>query len=59
MCSNLKSIKFEGNAPETFKYSNSISGIEEPYDVNFKVYYHEGATGFTSPTWYGYETEIW
>jgi hypothetical protein len=55
----LEKIKFEGNAPATFEYSDSIMGVWEPYYVYFTVYYHEGAEGFTSPEWYGYSTEIW
>lgn len=60
-CSGLKKVKFEGNAPETFEftYTDPDLGIEETWDLDFTVYYHEGATGFTSPTWYGYKTEIW
>ena len=52
---NLKKIKFEGNAPEGF-YSEERLGLDE---MNFTVYYHEGAEGFTSPEWNGYPTEIW
>lgn len=59
MCSGLEKIMFEGNAPDTFEYSDEISGVWEPYEVHFTVYYHEGAEGFTSPEWYGYPTEIW
>ena len=59
MCSGLEKIMFEGDAPATFEYSDEISGVWEPYDVHFTIYYHEGAKGFTSPEWYGYLTEIW
>lgn len=52
---NLKKIKFEGNAPEGF-YSEERFGLDE---MNFTVYYHQGAEGFTSPEWNGYPTEIW
>lgn len=58
-CSGLEKIKFEGNAPATFEYSDSVMGVWEPYYVHFTVCYHEGAEGFTSPEWYGYPTEIW
>ena len=44
---------FEGYAPELFRVENA-----EPAGT-FTVYYHEGAKGFTSPTWNGYKTEIW
>ena len=56
MCSGLKKIMFEGDAPTTFEFSDSVTGVWEPYDVHFTVYYHEGAEGFTSPEWYGYPT---
>lgn len=59
MCSGLEKIMFEGDAPATFEYSDEISGVWEPYDVHFTIYYHEGAKGFTSPEWYGYSTQVW
>ena len=59
MCSGLKKVMFEGNAPNTFEYSDEVSGVWEPYDLDFTVYYHEGAEGFTSPEWYGYPTKTW
>ena len=59
MCSGLEKIKFDGDAPSTFEWSDEIIGVNEPYDVHFTVYYHEGAKGFTSPEWYGYPTELW
>ena len=58
-CSGLEKVKFEGNAPASFEYSDSVMGVWEPYYVHFTVYYHEGAEGFTSPEWFGYPTEIW
>ena len=58
-CSRLEKVMFEGDAPSTFKYSDSVSGVWEPYDVHFTVYYHENAQGFTSPEWYGYPTANW
>lgn len=59
VCSGLEKIMFEGNAPATFEYSDPISGLWEPYNVHFTIYYHEGAQGFASPEWYGYPTQIW
>jgi len=59
MCSGLEKIMFEGDAPATFEFSDEISGVWEPYNVNFTIYYHEGAEGFTSPKWYGYPTQVW
>ena len=46
----LQKVYFEGNAPEWFMTEEKAP---------FTVYYHEGATGFTSPEWNGYKTEIW
>lgn len=48
-CSTLTSAEFLGNAPATF--SNSAF-----WDVssNFTILYHSGTTGWTSPTWNGY-----
>ena len=59
MCSGLEKIMFEGDAPDTFEYSDELAGVVNPIDLNFTVYYHQGAIGFTSPTWYGYVTNIW
>ena len=59
MCSGLEKIKFDGDAPSTFEWTDEIIGVNKPYDVHFTVYYHEGAKGFTSPEWYGYATELW
>jgi hypothetical protein len=49
-CGKLKAAVFMGNAPAmTFQvFSNTASG--------FTVYYFNGKTGFTSPTWMGYPT---
>jgi hypothetical protein len=58
-CSGLEKIMFEGNAPSTFKYTSSVAGVREPYDVHFTVYYHENSQGFTSPEWYGYPSANW
>ncbi|MBQ8287973.1 MAG: leucine-rich repeat protein [Clostridia bacterium] len=52
--SSLEKVFFKGNAPD--KFINDILRVEDP---TFTVYYHEGATGFTSPEWNGYKTEIW
>ena len=49
----MEKVMFEGYAPELFRVENA-----EPAGT-FTVYYHEGAKGFTSPTWNGYKTEIW
>ena len=59
MCTGLEAVKFEGNAPSTFKDSDPIYGVWDPYEVHFTVYYHQDAEGFTAPEWYGYPTQIW
>ncbi|MDD3138460.1 MAG: leucine-rich repeat protein [Lachnospiraceae bacterium] len=48
---NLNSVEFEGNAPTMANYVFSIPSS------GFTVYYYNGATGFTTPTWTaGYAT---
>jgi uncharacterized repeat protein (TIGR02543 family) len=47
-CNNLVYAEFLGNAPKIS--SNTFGGASD-----FKVYFHEGRTGFTYP-WYGYKT---
>jgi hypothetical protein len=54
-CDTLQAVKFEGNAPGSYQYGYP----ELIEDANYTVYYHEGATGFTSPEWCGYPTEMW
>ncbi|WP_418791817.1 leucine-rich repeat protein [Phosphitispora sp. TUW77] len=44
-CSNLVSATFAGNAPSM---ANFVFPNVHP---NFTVYYYNGATGFTTPTW--------
>ena len=59
-CENLVAVKFEGNAPNDFLCeSDLINQIFSKYPVNFIIYYHQNAQGFTSPTWNGYETAVW
>ena len=53
-CSALSKVKFEGNAT-AFKLANA-SFTEE---INYTVYYHEGAEGFTASEWEGFRVEIW
>ena len=45
-CSSLSSIIFAGNAPAM---ATRIFSFDPS---NFTIYYYNGATGFTSPTWY-------
>ena len=54
-CANLQAVKFEGNAPEKYRYKGPIH-----IDCGeYTVYYHKDALGFTSPQWYKHPTEIW
>ena len=57
LCPRLVKVAFEGDAPEDFHpgdpYPPSKNGM------NFKVLYHEGAKGFSSPQWQGHKTELW
>ena len=57
-CSTLKKMKFEGNAPTAYVYTDSDLPMT-PDGVSYTVYYHEGATGFTPDDWCGYQTAIW
>jgi len=50
--SSLTNITFEGNAPSV---GRSAFGWIDP---SATIYYYEGATGFTSPTWEGRQTEM-
>ena len=50
-CSNLAQVIFKGNAPAIGAelFSNTASG--------FKIYYTADKTGWTTPTWHGYNTQ--
>ena len=50
----LKSIYFLGDAP-TFPEKGTLFGI--PDDIT--LYYLPSASGWTSPVWKGYNTEVW
>ena len=52
-CSSLLTAYFKGNAP-TIIYTNSFQATAS----GFTIYYLEGTTGFTSPTWFGYPAFI-
>ena len=47
-CTSLRSALFLGNAP------TMGSGVFGGCASGFVIYYNGGATGFTTPTWYGY-----
>lgn len=46
---SLTSAEFLGNAPTTFCYD-----VFSRNSSNFTIFYHSGTTGWTSPTWNGY-----
>lgn len=48
---NLTSAEFLGNAPATFG-----NGVFSGNSSNFTIFYHNGTTGWTTPTWNGYNT---
>ncbi|MES2707418.1 MAG: hypothetical protein V4726_12545 [Verrucomicrobiota bacterium] len=48
-CTGLKAALFQGNAP-----ANLGDRIFERAAIEFTIFYHEGAIGFTSPKWRGY-----
>ncbi len=55
-CTHFTTMRFEGNAPETFA---TVKKEEWGYCPDFTVYYHDGAKGFSSPEWKGYKTAVW
>ena len=68
-CENLKAVYFLGNAPETvgefaFQMSYYDDANETSSNINIPgltLYYLEGASGWTSPTWGAdaYPTAVW
>ena len=55
-CSKLKNIKFEGDAPQNYLTDIPPEFFSAP---DCTLYYHAGASGFTSPEWNGLPTKIW
>jgi hypothetical protein len=57
-CIALASATFEGNAPAAFGFNplfgSNPSTVFQSTAAGFTVYFFNGATGFTTPTWYGY-----
>jgi hypothetical protein len=51
-CRTLTRVYFNGNAPSMGSY------VFGGYAVNFSICYIAGATGFTTPTWYGYPASV-
>ena len=68
-CKNLKAVYFLGNAPETvgeyaFQMYYYDDATDTSSDINIPgltLYYLEGASGWTSPTWgaEAYPTAVW
>ena len=58
-CKVLKKVYFEGAAPEAYVNTIASDPPMVPENVDYTVYYHEGAEGFTSPEWCGYPAKIW
>ena len=50
-CSNLYYARFYGNAPTTF--GDEVFSDTSPA---FSIHYYQGKTGWTTPTWNGYQT---
>jgi len=51
-CESLESVIFMGDAPKHFGEK-----VFENTHEDFKIYYYEDASGFSSPKWKGYPTE--
>ena len=58
-CLSLTKVKFHGSAPADYVNEALDRNLYGLSDVHYTVYYHEGAEGFTSPTWNGYTTDVW
>ena len=59
---SLQAVKFEGDAPQNYRTETTkafITPLKEYGYPDYTIYYHKEATGFSSPKWYGYPTEIW
>ena len=60
-CESLEKIIFEGDAPDNIWCSDDPSDSEYYHYFmekdHYTIYYHKGAGGFTSPTWYDYPTQ--
>ena len=53
-------LYFEGNAPELDFYKLfSEPSANDFRETSYVIHYHEGADGFTSPSWNGIPAEIW
>lgn len=52
-CKSLKSAYFEGDAPEGINENTFAKAAD-----NFIIYYRSTSKGFTTPTWFGYKTQM-
>ena len=61
-CESLTKIFFEGDAPDNIWCSDDYNDSDYYHQYiskdHYTIYYHKGAKGFTSPTWYDYPTQI-
>lgn len=63
-CTSMKSVYFKGNAPtaigkDALPYGRDEITGEPLYLKDLVFYFVEGKSGWTSPNWNGYATEIW
>lgn len=61
-CANLKSVYFLGDAPIIGSWAFQVFVADTVGDINIPglmLYYIEGKSGWTSPTWNGYPTAAW
>lgn len=62
-CTGLEGLYFRGDAPSefwpnAFLYKNEAAGRDERLP-KLTLYYMEGASGWTAPTWNGYPSALW
>ena len=60
-CTDLERVYFLGDAPEIGAYAFQAEAFLEVYEniPGLTLYYIEGKTGWTTPTWRGYPTAAW
>ena len=54
-CKYLEKVYFEGNAPQNLEEDENAFSNCSPYLV---LYYYEGKTGYTTPTWIGHKCQM-
>ncbi len=57
-CSGLKKVTFDGDAPDSYLYDAEAVPHISFCPVEYTVYYHKDAKGFTSPEWAGFQTQV-